>query len=59
MREYLELSEQALMDEGQVDTYVLTSYRFIVGQETVEEDLAWGDLLRGRDELYKQAKGKK
>jgi len=59
MREYLELSEQALMDEGQVDTYVLTSYRFIVGQETGEEDLAWGDLLRGRDELYKQTKGKK
>jgi TfoX/Sxy family transcriptional regulator of competence genes len=59
MREYLELSEQALMDEGQVDTYVLASYRFIVGQDTGEEDLAWGDLLRGRDELYKQTKGKK
>jgi TfoX/Sxy family transcriptional regulator of competence genes len=59
MREYLELSEQALMDEGRVDTYVLASYRFIAGQETIEEDLGWSDLLRGREELYKQAKGKK
>ena len=59
MREYLELSEQALMDEGQVDTYVLASYRFVVAQETIEEDLAWGDLRQGREELYKQAKGKK
>ena len=59
MREYLELSEQALMDEGQVDTYVLASYRFIAGQETIEEDLAWNDLLHGREELYKQAKGKR
>jgi hypothetical protein len=59
MREYLELSEQALMDEGQVDTYVLASYRYVVAQETIEEDLAWGDLLQGREELYKQAKGKK
>jgi len=59
MREYLELSEQALMDEGRVDTYVLASYRFIVGQGATEEDLGWSDLLRGREELYKQAKGRK
>jgi len=59
MREYLELSEQALMDEGRVDTYVLASYRFIAGQETLEEDLGWSDLLRGREELYKQAKEKR
>jgi TfoX/Sxy family transcriptional regulator of competence genes len=59
MREYLELSERALMDEGRIDTYVLASYRFIAGQEATEEDLAWSDLLQGRAELYKQAKGKK
>jgi TfoX/Sxy family transcriptional regulator of competence genes len=59
MREYLELSEQVLMDEGRVDTYVLASYRFIAGQETLEEDLGWSDLLRGREELYKQAKEKR
>ena len=59
MREYLELSAQALMDEGRVDTYVLASYRFIAGQETREEDLGWSDLLRGREELYKQAKEKR
>ncbi len=59
MREYLELSEQTLMDEGRVDTYVMASYRFIAGQETAEEDLAWSDLLQGREELYKRAKEKK
>ena len=59
MREYLELSEQVLMDEDRVDAYVLASHRFIVGQGTVEEDLAWSDLLHGREELYKRAKGKK
>jgi TfoX/Sxy family transcriptional regulator of competence genes len=58
MREYLELSEQALMDEGRVDAYVLASYRFIGGQETTAEDLAWSDLLQGREELYKRAKGR-
>lgn len=59
MREYLELSEQVLMDEDRVDAYVLASYRFIAGQRTAEEDLAWSDLLHGREELYKRAKGKK
>jgi TfoX/Sxy family transcriptional regulator of competence genes len=53
MREYLELSDQALMDEGRVDAYVLASHRFIAGQETSEEDLAWNDLLQGREGLYK------
>ncbi len=52
MREYLELSGQVLMDEGRVDAYVLSSYRFIAGQETLEEDLAWNDLLEGREGLY-------
>ena len=56
MREYLELSEQALMDEGRVDAYVLASYRFIAGQEAMEEDLAWSDLVHGREELYNRAK---
>ncbi len=59
MREYLELSEQVLMDEDRVDAYVLASYRFIAGQGTAEEDLAWSDLLHGREELYKRAKAKK
>lgn len=58
MREYLDLSEQALMDEGQVDLYVQASYRFMVGQESLAEDLSWGDLLQGRDTLYKQARQK-
>src|SRR6266446_7195095 len=57
MREYLELSELALMDEGRVDAYVLASHRFIAGQGTPEEDLAWNDLLQGREGLYKRAKG--
>jgi TfoX/Sxy family transcriptional regulator of competence genes len=59
MREYLELSKQVLMDEGQVDTYVAASYRFIAGQETPEEDLSWSDLWRGREELYKGVKSKR
>src|SRR5437867_433120 len=57
MREYLELSDQALMDEGRVDTYVLASHRFIAGlagQERPEEDLAWNDLLQGREGLYRK-----
>ena len=56
MREYLELSDQTLMDEGRVDTYVLASYRFIAGQESVEEGLSWNDLLQGREGLYKATK---
>ncbi|MBI3302092.1 MAG: TfoX/Sxy family protein [Deltaproteobacteria bacterium] len=58
MREYLELSDQALMDEGRVDAYVLASHRFIAGQGAPEEDLAWSDLLQGRDGLYKRVKEK-
>src|SRR5881409_141739 len=49
----------ALMDEGRVDAYVLASHRFIAGQGTPEEDLAWNDLLQGREGLYKRAKGKR
>jgi hypothetical protein len=56
MREYLELSEQVLMDEGQMDVYVLASYRFIAGQEASEDDLAWKDLLEGREGLYRRGK---
>jgi TfoX/Sxy family transcriptional regulator of competence genes len=59
MREYLELSDQALMDEERVDTYVLASYRFVSGQETSREELTWSDLLQGREGLYKRAKGKR
>lgn len=59
MREYLDLGESVLMDEGRVDAYVQASYRFMAGQETTATDLGWGDLLQGRDELYKQAKRKK
>jgi TfoX/Sxy family transcriptional regulator of competence genes len=58
MREYLDLSEGVLMDEGQVDSYVQASYRFIAGQGISEGELNWGDLLQGRAELYKQAKRK-
>lgn len=56
MREYLALSDQALADEERLDTYVLASYHFIVGQETAEEDLAGDDLWRGREGLYRQTK---
>ena len=56
MREYLELSDLALMDEGRVDAYVLASHRFIAGQGTPEEDLAWNDLLQGREGLYSKTK---
>lgn len=59
MREYLELSGRVLMDEGRVDTYVWASYRFMAGQETAETDLERGDLLLGREALYKQVKRKK
>lgn len=53
MREYLTLSAQALMDETQIDTYVLASYRFIAGQGGSEGGgLGYDDLRRGRDELY-------
>jgi hypothetical protein len=56
MREYLVLSHQALMDEALIDTYVLASYRFISGQGPAEEELAYEDLWRGREELYKRGK---
>jgi TfoX/Sxy family transcriptional regulator of competence genes len=60
MREYLELSENVLMDEGQVDAYVEASHRFVAGQGNAhEDDLGWNDLLQGRAELYKQAKQRK
>src|SRR5262249_42302140 len=59
MREYLDLSEHALTDEERIDAYVQASHRFIVGQETAEGDLNWGDLLQGRAELYQQAKQRK
>ena len=59
MREYLDLGENVLMDEERVDAYVQASYRFMSGQETSEEDLGWGDLLQGRDELYKRTGRKK
>lgn len=56
MREYLALSDQTLADEERLDAYVLASYRFIVGQGTGEEDLAFTDLWQGRGDLYKQGK---
>jgi len=59
MREYLALSDQALADEERLDAYVLASYHFIAGQETMEEGLANDDLWRGREGLYKQAKRSK
>ncbi len=55
MREYLTLSSQALMDEAQIDAYVLASYRFIGGQGGSEGGgLGYEDLRHGRDELYKR-----
>lgn len=54
MREYLDLNDSALLDEGRVDAYVQESYRFVAGQKAADEDLGWGDLLQGRDELYKR-----
>ncbi len=59
MREYLDLSEHALMDEERIDTHVQASYRFVAGQGPAEEELNWGDLLQGRAELYQQAKQRK
>ena len=55
MREYLALSEQALADETRIDTYVLTSYRFIAAQkQRNDEGLTYEDLMRGREKLYKE-----
>lgn len=54
MREYLDLDDSALLDEGRVDAYVQESYRFVAGQKAADEDLDWGDLLQGRDELYRR-----
>jgi TfoX/Sxy family transcriptional regulator of competence genes len=59
MREYLELGDQVLMDEGQIDVYVRASYRFIAGQEILQDELSWNDLLEGREGLYKKAKEKR
>ena len=56
MREYLALSDQALMDEARVEAYVLASHRFIGGQGTEEGGLAYDDLLKGRDGLYRRKK---
>jgi hypothetical protein len=58
MREYLALSDQALIDEARVDAYVLASYRFIGGQGTEEGGLAYDDLLKGRDGLYRSRRMK-
>ena len=58
MREYMALSDQTLADEERLDVYVLASYRFIAGQETAEEDLAFTDLWQGRGGLYRQTKRK-
>jgi TfoX/Sxy family transcriptional regulator of competence genes len=54
MREYLELSDQALADEEKIDTYVQASTRFMGGQQEPEQGLVWDDLRQGRDGLYKQ-----
>ena len=56
MREYLALSDQALVDEARVDAYVLASHRFIGGQGTEERGLAYDDLLKGREGLYERKK---
>ena len=54
MREYLELSAQALADEEKIDTYVQASTRFMGGQDAPQEGLSWEDLRQGREGLYKQ-----
>ena len=54
MREYLELSPQALSDEERIDTYVRASTRFMGGQEAPQEGLTPEDLRHGRDRLYKR-----
>lgn len=59
MREYLELSHQALSDEEKIDVYVQASTRFMGGQEAQREGLAWEDLRRGREGLYKKKAGKR
>ena len=58
MREYLVLSDQALTDESLIDAYVLASHRFISGQGTEEGGLAYEDLLKGRDGLYRSRRMK-
>jgi TfoX/Sxy family transcriptional regulator of competence genes len=54
MREYLALSEQTMADEDLLDGYVSASYRFVLGQDAVEDELEWNDLLHGRAGLYKK-----
>ena len=58
MREYLELSDQALADEEKIDAYVIASTRFMGGQAAPEEGLVADDLLKGREELYRREKRK-
>jgi TfoX/Sxy family transcriptional regulator of competence genes len=58
MREYLALSESALEEDGCLDTYVLASYRFVIGQEGDEDPLG-EELRRGRRELYRMSKAPK
>jgi hypothetical protein len=48
MREYLDLSENVLMDEDRV-----------AGHGAAQEDLDGGELLQGREALYKQTKQRK
>ncbi len=54
MRQYLELSAQALADEGRMDAYVQASYRFVAGQGTRYAELSYSDLLEGRETLYRR-----
>lgn len=54
MREYLELSPQALSDEEKIDTYVQASTGFMGGQEAPQEGLTSEDLRHGRERLYKR-----
>ncbi len=54
MREYLELSDQALADEERIDIYVQASTRFMGGHDEPEQGLVWDDLRQGREGLYKK-----
>jgi TfoX/Sxy family transcriptional regulator of competence genes len=58
MREYLALSESALAEDSQLDTYILASYRFVMGQGGDEDPLG-EELRRGRRELYRMNKAPK
>ncbi len=54
MREYLELSDHALTDEGRGDAYLQASYRFVAGQGAPRAELSASDLREGRERLYKR-----